>query len=57
MEMVGGLFALFGLMLSLIPLVIAILLVIWVYQIRQNSAEQVKQNNEIIRLLKNNASE
>ena len=56
MELIGGLFTIFGLLLSLIPLILGILLVIWVFQIRQNSTEQVRQNNEIIALLKNGGS-
>ncbi|MDL4842966.1 hypothetical protein [Aquibacillus rhizosphaerae] len=48
-------FAPVGLMLSsimfLIPIVITVLLLIWVYNIKKNSEIQVKQNNQMIHLL------
>ena len=48
-----NIFALFSIFFVYIgvPLVI-IFLLIWVYQIKKNSDQQIKQNNEIIDLLK-----
>ncbi|GGM18327.1 hypothetical protein GCM10011351_00140 [Paraliobacillus quinghaiensis] len=48
-----NIFALFSILFVYVgvPLVI-IYLLIWVYQIKKNSDQQIKQNNEIIDLLK-----
>lgn len=39
------------LIVFLIPLVVTIFIFIWLYQIKVTNETQVKQNNEIIRLL------
>lgn len=45
-------FGLVGIIFSLLPLVLAILLIKWLFNIKQNSDEQVRQNKEIISLLR-----
>ena len=41
-----------GFFVSLIPLIVAVVLIMWIYRIKTNSDEQVEQNKEIISLLK-----
>lgn len=45
---------LIGLVMYIVIPVVVILLVLWLYRIKQNSDIQVEQNKEIIQLLKNN---
>jgi len=45
-------FSLVGGIISLIPLIIAILLIKWLFNIKQNSDEQIRQNKEIISMLR-----
>lgn len=47
-------FSLFGLLMALLPLILAILVLKWIFSIKKNTDEQVKQNREIIDLLKRN---
>ncbi|NJP38500.1 hypothetical protein [Alkalicoccus luteus] len=51
MEMVGALGMLFFIALSLLPLILAILLIIWVYQLKKNSDLQTEQMKRVIALL------
>ncbi|MBC5637636.1 MULTISPECIES: hypothetical protein [Ornithinibacillus] len=54
MEMVEaiGIFGGFlSLIFALIPIALAVFVLIWLYQMKVNSDVQVKQNQEIIRLL------
>ncbi|PKR84269.1 hypothetical protein [Heyndrickxia camelliae] len=39
------------LLLSVVPLVICILLLVWIHDIKMNSVRQVEQNKQIIQLL------
>lgn len=52
MESAIGFFGIFGVLFSLLPLILAVILLRWVFLIKRNSDEQVKQNREIISLLK-----
>jgi hypothetical protein len=45
-------FSVIGILTTLIPLVLAIVLTRWLFVIKRNSNEQLKQNEEIITLLK-----
>ena len=38
--------------ISLFPLIAAVVIIVWIYRMKQNSDEQVEQNKEIITLLK-----
>lgn len=43
---------LIGFIISLFPLIAAVVIILWIYRIKQNSDEQVEQNKEVIALLK-----
>ncbi|PYZ94890.1 hypothetical protein CR194_05035 [Salipaludibacillus keqinensis] len=45
-------YSLVGGIIFLIPLIIAILLIKWLFNIKQNSDEQIRQNKEIISMLR-----
>jgi preprotein translocase subunit YajC len=47
-----GFFGILGILSSLLPLVLAIIVMRWVFILKRNSIEQVKQNEEMISLLK-----
>ncbi|MFS0674143.1 hypothetical protein [Ornithinibacillus sp. 179-J 7C1 HS] len=51
MASIGIIGFLFSLIAFIIPLVLIIFILIWIHQIKVNSENQVKQNNEIIKLL------
>ncbi|SER56801.1 hypothetical protein [Salipaludibacillus aurantiacus] len=46
------LYSIFGLLIFLLPLILIILVIRWIFIIKEKSEEQVKQNKEIIALLK-----
>ncbi|QFT87602.1 hypothetical protein FIU87_02970 [Bacillus sp. THAF10] len=46
-----------GILFYLIPIIIVALVLIWIYKIKQNSVVMVRQNREIIRLLKERSGE
>lgn len=53
-------FNLLTILSSLFPMLLFVLFIFivrWIYIIKKNSEEQVKQNNELISLLKNRADE
>lgn len=43
-----------GILIYLFPFIAAVLVMVWLYRIKQNSDEQVEQNKKIIRLLEEN---
>lgn len=45
---------LIGFVMYIVIPVVVILLILWLYRVKQNSDIQVEQNKEIIQLLKNN---
>lgn len=47
-----GIASLIGIIVYLFPFIAALLVMVWLYRIKQNSDEQVAQNQEIITLLK-----
>ncbi|MBU5468472.1 hypothetical protein KQI49_16740 [Virgibacillus sp. MSJ-26] len=46
-----GVASLIGILIYLFPFIAAVLVMVWLYRIKQNSDEQVEQNKKIIRLL------
>ncbi|WP_171038102.1 hypothetical protein [Aquibacillus sediminis] len=51
MTSIAPLGLLFSLLSILIPIVVTVLILMWVYDIKKKSAKQVEQNNKIIQLL------
>ena len=49
-------FGLFGIIISFLPFILSILVIRWIFFIKKNSDELVRQNNEMIALLKRNRS-
>lgn len=47
-----GIASLIGIIVYLFPFIAALLVMVWLYRIKQNSDERVAQNQEIITLLK-----
>lgn len=45
-------FSVIGMLVTFLPLILAIVLTRWIFVLKRNSNEQIKQNEEIIRLLK-----
>ncbi|MFC4736138.1 hypothetical protein ACFO4L_06005 [Bacillus daqingensis] len=56
MEMAGALGMLFFIAVSLLPLILAILLIVWVYQLKKNSDLQAEQMKRVIALLEQKSS-
>ncbi|WP_170158520.1 hypothetical protein [Aquisalibacillus elongatus] len=44
-------FSIIGILITLIPIIICIVVVMWILQIRDYNHEQVEQNKRIIKLL------
>jgi len=50
-----GVASLIGILIYLFPFIAAVLVMVWLYRIKQNSDEQVEQNKKIIRLIEENS--
>lgn len=45
-------FSVIGIATTLLPLILAVLITRWLFVLKRNSSEQIKQNEEMITLLK-----